>query len=246
MKFFFSLTFILTCFAAFSQQANDCIDAIVVCGNSNISSNASGFGTQELDAATNPCVNQEVNSIWLSVSVAVGGSLSFTIQPKDNDAEVDYDFFIFGPNSNCQNLGSPIRCSTTNPLQASLDYNITGLSETELDQNEGPGPNGNSFVSSIPVAAGEQYYILVDRPNGDGGFNLEWTGTAGFLPSPTVTQPENIEIYTSPWTRTTHPHTKPSTHFSLSKPLFSEYDSHTVISIQAIGHHQPHLNSTMV
>ena len=194
MKFFFTLLFILTCFSGISQQANDCFDAIVVCGNSDISSNASGFGTQELDPTTNQCVNQEVNSLWISVSIAVGGTLAFTIQPKVDDLEVDYDFFIFGPNSNCQNLGSPIRCSTTNPLQASLDYNITGLSEIELDQNEGPGPDGNSFVSPIPVTAGEQYYILVDRPNGDGGFNLEWTGTAGFLPSPNVTQPNDLEV----------------------------------------------------
>ncbi|WKX74951.1 hypothetical protein [Zobellia laminariae] len=138
MKFISTLVLVLTCFTVISQQANDCIDAIVVCGNSDISSNASGFGTQELDPTTNQCVNQEVNSLWVSVSIAVGGSLAFTIQPKVDDLEVDYDFFIFGPNSNCQNLGSPIRCSTTNPLQASLDYNITGLNETELDQNEGP------------------------------------------------------------------------------------------------------------
>lgn len=197
MKFISTLVLVLTCFTVISQQANDCIDAIVVCGNSDISSNASGFGTQELDPTTNQCVNQEVNSLWVSVSIAVGGSLAFTIQPKVDDLEVDYDFFIFGPNSNCQNLGSPIRCSTTNPLQASLDYNITGLNETELDQNEGPGPDGNSFVSPIPVTAGEQYYILIDRPNGDGGFNLEWTGTAGFLPSPDVTQPNDIKVCSS-------------------------------------------------
>ncbi|MDB2606403.1 T9SS type B sorting domain-containing protein [Zobellia sp.] len=197
MKFFFTLIIVLSCFSAISQQANDCIDAIVVCGNSNISSNATGFGQQELSPDTNPCVNQEVNSLWVSVSIAVSGSLAFTIRPRDNDLEVDYDFFIFGPNSNCQNLGSPIRCSTTNPNQASLSSNITGLSNTALDQNEGPGPNGDSFVSSIPVTAGEQYYILVDRPNGDGGFDLEWTGTAGFLPSPNVTQPNDIEVCSS-------------------------------------------------
>ncbi|SIS88871.1 gliding motility-associated C-terminal domain-containing protein [Zobellia uliginosa] len=62
--------------------------------------------------------------------------------------------------------------ATTNPLQASLEDNITGLSENEVDQNEGPGPDGNGFVAPIPVTAGEQYYILVDRPMGHGGFDL--------------------------------------------------------------------------
>ncbi|WP_405409988.1 T9SS type B sorting domain-containing protein [Maribacter sp. Asnod1-A12] len=193
MKFYSTLIFIFSYFYV-CGQASDCVDAIIVCGNNNISSNVSGFGTQELDPTTNSCVNQELNSLWLSVNIAVDGTLAFTIQPHDNDLEVDYDFFIFGPNSDCQNLTSPIRCSTTNPLQASLTSNFTGLSDFETDQNEGPGELGNSFVSSIPVSAGEHYYILVDRPVGDGGFNLDWTGTAGFLPSPVVSEPQDIEV----------------------------------------------------
>ncbi|WP_051941733.1 T9SS type B sorting domain-containing protein [Maribacter forsetii] len=193
MKFYVTLFFIFGYFYV-SGQASDCIDAIVVCGNNTISSNASGFGIQELDAETNVCVTQELNSLWLSVNIAESGTLAFTIQPQDNDLEVDYDFFIFGPDSDCQILESPIRCSTTNPLQAGLTSNFTGLSDVETDQNEGPGELGNAYVSSIPVTAGEHYYILIDRPIGNGGFNLDWTGTAQFLPSPIVSSPQDIEV----------------------------------------------------
>ncbi|WP_299320309.1 T9SS type B sorting domain-containing protein [uncultured Maribacter sp.] len=193
MKFYLSFFLIFSYLCVFCQ-ASDCIDAVVVCGNSTISSNVSGFGTQELDPTTNSCVTEELNSIWLSVNIAVTGTLAFTIQPQDSDLEVDYDFFIFGPDNDCQNLESPIRCSTTNPLQAGLTSNFTGLSGTETDQNEGPGELGNAYVSSIPVTAGEHYYILIDRPIGDGGFNLNWTGTAGFLPSPVVSAPQDIEV----------------------------------------------------
>jgi len=194
MKNLLFIPFLLIAVCTEAQQANDCSDAIVVCGNTTISSNATGFGVQELDALTNPCTYEEVNSLWLSVNIAVGGSLAFTLRPDDTDIEVDYDFYVFGPNSGCSGFDSPIRCSTTNPSQASLGNNLTGLRDSEVDQSEGPGELGNSFVSSIPVNVGEQYYILIDRPIGNGGFSLDWTGTSGFLPSPEVNKPADIEV----------------------------------------------------
>ncbi|MFK7813979.1 MAG: T9SS type B sorting domain-containing protein [Maribacter sp.] len=194
MKNLLSLIFTLAFFFANAQQANDCIDAIIVCGDTNISSNVSGFGTQELDSTTNPCTYEEANSLWLSVNIAASGSLAFTIRPDNTDLEVDYDFYVFGPNNGCGNFDNPIRCNTTNPEQASLSSNLTGLRDSETDPTGGPGEDGNGFVSSIPVTAGEQYYILIDRPIGNGGFNLEWTGTSGFLPSPVVNEPLNLEV----------------------------------------------------
>ncbi|CAM3557846.1 T9SS type B sorting domain-containing protein [Zobellia roscoffensis] len=197
MKFFFTLTIALSCFSAISQQANDCIDAIVVCGNSNISSNATGFGTQELDGE-NACLHYEENSLWLSLTIGTGGNLAFNIIPNSTDLVVDYDFYVFGPNNDCGNLDDPIRCNTTNPLKASLNYNETGLRDSETNFSGGPAELGNGYVSSIPAKAGEHYYILIDRPVGTGGFILEWTGTAGFLPSPDVTEPNDIEVCASP------------------------------------------------
>ena len=179
---------------SFSQQSNDCENAIVVCGNTTILSNSSGFGIQELDRETNSCGSEEVNSLWLRIRIATGGSLAFNLSPDNVDIEVDYDFFIFGPDNDCGNFDDPIRCSTTNPVQANLNNNFTGLRDSEIDQNEGPGELGNSYVSSIPVYAGEQYYILINRPIGNGGFILEWTGSAKFFPPPTVNQPLDLII----------------------------------------------------
>lgn len=194
MKKILFLLLLSTAFYGKSQQANDCVDAITICGNTNISTNVSGFGIQELDKATSLCANEELNSLWLSVNIAVSGKLAFTIRPDNSDIEVDYDFYIFGPNNGCGNFADPIRCSTTNPFQAFLNDNLTGLRDSETDQNEGPGPDGNGYVSSIDVTVGEQYYIMVDRPLGTGGFNLEWTGSAGFIPAPIVNKPENIKV----------------------------------------------------
>jgi gliding motility-associated-like protein len=59
--------------------------------------------------------------------------------------------------------------------------------------SEGPGVDGNSFVSEINVLSGETYYLLIDRPVGNSSFNLEWTGTSEF-PSP----PENQISFDDP------------------------------------------------
>lgn len=101
---------------AFSQ--NDCSDALIVCGNTGFEGlNASGAGTQELNGS-NTCSGSESNSIWLKININQGGTLGFNLTPESTDIVVDFDFFIFGPNVTCGNIGQAIRCSTTNPQAA--------------------------------------------------------------------------------------------------------------------------------
>ena len=169
-----------------AQTANDCSNAIVVCGNSIITSNVSGFGTQELDATRNPCEFAEVNSLWLQLNIDQSGSLEFTLTPDDTALEADYDFYIYGPNFNCGNFDAPVRCSSTNPEQAGLTSNLTGLRAGEMDNSEGPGPVGNSFVAPLDVLVGETYYLLIDRPEGNGGFTLDWQGSSNFADPPQI------------------------------------------------------------
>lgn len=169
-----------------AQTANDCSNAIVVCGNSVITSNVSGFGTQELDGSRNPCEFAEVNSIWLQLNIDQTGSLEFTLTPDDTAIEADYDFYIYGPNFNCGNFDAPVRCSSTNPNQAGLTSNLTGLKAGETDESEGPGPEGNSFIAPLDVVAGETYYMLIDRPEGNGGFSLDWQGSSDFVDPPVI------------------------------------------------------------
>lgn len=183
--------FILFCFYSFSQSAlNDCTGAIEVCGDGTISSNASGFGLQEIDQ-NNSCSSFEHNSLWIKIEITKSGSLGFNLIPTNSSIDVDYDFFVFGPNPTCGNLGSSIRCSTTNPLAAGQANNHTGMRDEENDQTEGPGPNGNSFVQSLNVSPGETYFIVIDRPIGQSAFDLEWVGTSTVGGSPF---PEGVEV----------------------------------------------------
>ncbi len=179
------ILYFFTCLSLVSQ--NDCSDAIIVCGNSGYSDLAvAGIGTQELSPGSNTCSSQENNSIWFKLLIKTGGTLGFTLTPNNSSINEDFDFFIFGPNVNCGNIGTAIRCSTTNPAAAGQGNNLTGLKDTESDTSEGPGPSGNSFVRSLTVNAGDSYFLVIDRPIGSSNFDLTWTGTATFDEPPTV------------------------------------------------------------
>ncbi len=200
---FLILLFGINSFCLAQQNTpNDCINAIEVCGSGILSSNADGAGDIQEVSSINSCSGRENNSLWLRIEIQNGGSLGFDLKPTSTAFEVDYDFFIFGPNSDCSDLESTIRCSTTNPLQAGLSNNFTGMNDEETDLFEGPGPDGNSYVKSLDFKKGEIYYIVIDRPIGNSPFELEWTGRATengnpFAEGPVVTPPDDLFICNS-------------------------------------------------
>jgi len=159
----------------FSQ--NNCSSYIQVCGNQSISLNVSGGGTQEI-SNPNWCFSRENNSLWLRFTILSGGTLGFNLIPASTNIAEDYDFMIFGPNVACFNLGSPIRCSSTNPQAAGSPNNHTGMRASSTDVSEGPGNLGDNWIQWLTVNAGESYFLLIDRPLGNSAFTLNWTGTA--------------------------------------------------------------------
>ncbi|WP_299552922.1 T9SS type B sorting domain-containing protein [Seonamhaeicola sp.] len=188
-KPFLYFLFIVAGLNSFAQQPNDCVDAIITCGNSDVNLDVSGFGTQEL-FGTNICGGGggslgENNSVWLQVTLVTSGTLGFTLTPQSTAITEDYDFFVYGPDVSCSDIGQAIRCSSTNPQAANQGNNLTGMNASSTDTSEGPGPDGDSFVRWLDVQAGETYFIVIDRPIGNSPFNLEWTGTAQFADPPT-------------------------------------------------------------
>ncbi|HIP37731.1 MAG TPA: T9SS type B sorting domain-containing protein, partial [Crocinitomix sp.] len=178
----------------YAQLPNDCVNSIIVCGNSNIDLDVEGVGIQELNG-TNNCSSQENNTIWFKVTSSTNGTLGFTLTPNSININEDYDFFVYGPNVTCGNLGNAIRCSTTNPSMANQGNNLTGMLDTVDDElSEGPGPDGDSFVEWLTVQADETYYIIIDRPIGTSPFSLEWTGTATFYDAPNSQLPSGQDL----------------------------------------------------
>lgn len=197
LKILLIFNLLISSYSAHAQYPTDCAVSVIICGNSSVNLDVKGIGTQEL-SNSNTCGSYETNSIWLQVSLVTDGTLGFTLKPKSSAIQEDYDFFVFGPNVPCNNLGQAIRCSTTNPNSAGLANNWTGMNSSASDTSEGPGPEGNSFVKNLTVTAGDTFYIVIDRPIGNSGFTLEWTGTAEFSSPPVnasnpLTTPLNLE-----------------------------------------------------
>lgn len=187
MHYYKKIIFVLIVFfAQFSFSQNDCVDAIIACGNSNYNNiSIVGPGVSEINSA-NSCTGQENNSLWIKVTIQNPGTLGFTLIPNNASLNIDFDFWVFGPTASCSNLGQTIRCSTTNPQLSNASNNQTGMNATETDTAEGPGPLGNNFVSALNVLANETYYLVIDRFSGDSNFSLEWTGTATFSDAPII------------------------------------------------------------
>jgi gliding motility-associated-like protein len=186
--------FTLFLFSIKNSAQSDCNDAIVVCGNAGFEGlKTRGIGKQEL-LDSNTCSSQENNSIWLKLSIRTAGTLGFILQPETNDINEDFDFFVFGPNASCDSIGQAIRCSTTNPAAVKQANNFTGMNSSNSDESEGPGANGNSFVNWLTVAAGDSYYIVIDRPIGSSNFSLQWNGTATFNEPPALNIPTGTSI----------------------------------------------------
>lgn len=171
-----------------AQTYSNCSEAFTLCydsvGYQNF--NRKGFGVQEI-SSPNSCSSEEHNSMWIKVTFRTSGTFGFDLKPYNNYgqlsqfANVDYDFFVFGPNATCGNLGSAIRCSTTNSKDANLPDTYTGMNGSETDTSEGPGASGNSFVKWIDVNAGETYYIAIDVKELaaiETAFNFIYTGSA--------------------------------------------------------------------
>ncbi len=189
---------VFTSFCWSQSGLNDCSGAVQICGDGAISSNANGTGIQEI-SALNACSSEEHNSLWLKIEITKSGSLGFNLIPTSSNISIDYDFFIYGPNASCDNLGFAIRCSTTNPNAAGSMSNHTGMNDTATDTSEGPGPDGNNFVKSLDVQVGDTYFIVIDRPIGNSPFELEWTGTATqggspFPQGPEANKPEDLQL----------------------------------------------------
>lgn len=188
MKNILNLIFLLITCTVSGQNPNDCGFALQVCGNSSFDLEPAGVGFDEFSLSSNiapGCYSFDNNTIWLMFQFDEPGTFTFDLIP-DNGVD-DYDFAVYGPNVSCTALGTPIRCSSTNPQAAGVGAN-TGLSIDETDLAEGPGPNGNGYLRFIDVQAEDIFFVLVDRAHGSDGFSVEVTGSA-ILPEQPIATP---------------------------------------------------------
>lgn len=172
-------TLLLCCFSPSLLQAQgdpDCVNSIVLCSNADITFNPSGIGMINDFASTansQGCLSSgERNTAWyffaFNPNMPANSQIEFTITPS---FPADYDFAVYGPDVNCNGLGSPIRCSYA------AGNGPTGLGNGATDNSEGAG--GNGWVAPLTVQPGQGFYLVIDNFSGNGaGFNMSWGGSA--------------------------------------------------------------------
>lgn len=145
----------------------DCSSPTQVCNDASFTGNSNGAGSQELNAGNQGCMSTEHQSSWYIFNVVTNGTLALNITTA-----VDYDFAIWGPNTSCGSLGSPIRCSWA------AGGGNTGLGNGAVDNTEGAG--GDRWVQTLPVTAGQTYIMLIDNfTSNSTSFTLDWTMSGG-------------------------------------------------------------------
>ena len=162
-RLFLLIAFIFICSVSNGQV---CDVVINVCSNELISSNpADEDNFPDLQAS---CVTIDgVRSIWYKIKIESGSELTFDINPTNPG--VDYDFVVYGPNPNCENVTDDIA------IRANYSGNLgaTGLSASS--SNECIPAVGSTYSSSINVRPGEEYLVVVDRySDNPSTFDLIW------------------------------------------------------------------------
>ena len=177
MKQLFFILLLSIPYFSFSQY-EDAIDPFPVCGNGEISFDGiSGTGSILEEFPTSSFCPLDQNATkWLKIKILEAGTLAFVINP--NNSEDDYDFGLFGPNPNPNNLSRPIRSSYARPDRT----NRTGLKIVSTFNESCENSDGDQFVDHIEVTKGQEYLILVDNFSARAGsvepFQLMWRGTA--------------------------------------------------------------------
>jgi len=148
----------------------DCTGAVQICADTPFSTSVSGPGLVSDGCSGCTASGGEVYSSWYVFQVASTGTLGLTIDPTNNAD--DYDFALYGPGATCASPGTPIRCSYA------ANSNNTGMGNAAADVSEDVA--GDAWVSTLPVTAGQIYYLMVNQWSPTAaGFTLDWNLTGG-------------------------------------------------------------------
>lgn len=176
-----------------AQSQWDCLGAIPICGNDTIDiiSGASEFNDYSNPNNDRGCLStgEGQHSTWVYFEfrddMPPDSELLMTLFPPDSTdtwREEDFDFAIYGPNLNCDSLGSPRRCSFARSLCAFCPY--TGMGNGALDSQEDAfidpfGVEVDGFVLPLVAQPGDRFYMLVTKFTGfSEAFAVEWGGEA--------------------------------------------------------------------
>ena len=160
-----------------NAQYEDCRTAFVICSDSSFTFLPTGPG---IDDFANPNNDQgclvgepipENISAWFYFELREdmpldSNQLGFVITDTVPGFFIDYDFSIYGPNVNCDSLGSPFRCSFARlPNNGNLQGSVvqTGFRIDAQDTLEQVSDiNSDGFLKPMTVQPGNGYFMVID------------------------------------------------------------------------------------
>ena len=152
------------------SEGQVCDVVINVCSNELISSNPND--EDDFPDLVGTCVTIDgARSVWYKIKIESGTELTFDIIPTVRST--DYDFVVYGPNPDCENV--------TDDIALRANYSgvtgPTGLSSSTINDCQDGGET--PYSSAINVQVGEEYLVVVDRYSGTAStFDLIWGGDA--------------------------------------------------------------------
>jgi gliding motility-associated-like protein len=185
---------VLLCQICFSQ--GDCASALTICGNTTFTGIIKTYPDDtQFNGHVSCGIYVHSPMIWLKVTIVTGGSFGFVLTPKSLDPKADLNFFVFGPNVPCDDIGQSIRCSYTSPAEIFSRKNTTGLIPGAYGVSR-QSNEGNGFLEMLNVKAGESYYIVVmDAGSPYDQFSIDFNGTATIDAPPEIKTPKTFGSY---------------------------------------------------
>ena len=162
-----TITFNIDCPSGGPVTAGDCSVAVPICSDANFSIDPNGYGAVDelctyctANPGTNPSsinsgclLSGELNSTWMQVNVALGGSLEFSFGTAGTNSNC-YDWLMWPYSATaCADIYadalSPVRCNWNTPCDG-----FTGVSST-VPAGGDPG----NFEPTVFASSGDQFII---------------------------------------------------------------------------------------
>jgi len=162
-----TITFNIDCPSGGPVTAGDCGVAVPICSDANFSIDPNGYGaidelctTCTANPSTNPAslnsgclLSGELNSTWMQVNVAVGGSLEFSFGTAGLNSNC-YDWLMWPYDATaCTDIFAgtlaPVRCNWNSPCAG-----FTGVNSVVP-----AGGDAGNFEPSIAASTGDQFII---------------------------------------------------------------------------------------
>lgn len=149
-----------------------------------------GGGTVSESPTKSACFDQnfkETNSFWLKWKADNAGTLTFVINP--NQDEDDFDFILFKRSKNDCNALEEVRCMAAGESIGDEDAQLnerckgrTGLSFSSVDEFESQGCkfSSDNFLKMLHVEKGEEYVLLVNNYVSQQGYSITFEGNTAF------------------------------------------------------------------